>query len=348
MSDTQPTYALVPNDFVPQETPVETPVIETPPETPLVETPTVEAPPEAPSPEAPATITPETIELPPPAPPAAATPEATPETQQEPPKAELTREDHIKALGLTPDFDKIIEAAKVGPDALRDYLKNVTADYDKAEPLELLRMDFDKKYSSLDKSERDALWAHTLETKYNITGDAEADKFANLVIKAEAEQIRSGLKEAQANYKLPEIKQPEPVPQVDEAKEQAYRQAVEIVENHPDLKQLEVSRTLKLGTGDDVFNYEIPAEVNLKDAVLKENLLASFWREENGKPVMDMNRFMKTKFYSENPEAYEQRLINHGKSLQAKKDLLELDNPATFNQGGTPPSSVPKYEVVKN
>lgn len=331
------TYELVSNNTV-----VETPAIVAAP----VEA-TTAAPAPAPATEAPVAATP--AEQPPaqqPAPVAQVaepTPQPTPQAPSTPP-----------IPSLSPEEEKILQAWKTG--SLKDYVRVSSTDYDTMPDKSVLRTQFDKQYPFMSAEDRDDLFNYELATKYQQTGDETADRVALLKMKADAGAARSTLKQEQSLFTIPEYKQPEAVApdpetlrQQQEAQAQ-YDRTVQMFTNHPELAAIEANRVLKLGTGDESLNYELPTGIDVRGATLDTNkFLEKFWTpDQSGQQQFNMQKWAKVVAVASDPDAYEKALISYGKTLGEKKSFDELRNPDRGNAPGGPvPSQTPMYELVR-
>lgn len=253
----------------------------------------------------------------------------------------------FKDLEDNADFKKLVQAFKTN--TLSDYVKIATADYDKLDDRAVLRTKFDKDYAALSQQERDKLFEHELTTRYNLTGDEDGDQIGQLKLRNDAFMARQAMKDEQSNFKIPEYKAPE-TPQAQQSPEQqrAYEQQLQIINNHPELTQFETNRNLSLGAGEEMYKYEVPKELDVRAAAVDPVLfLSTFWKDSGtGTPQLDMNKWIRTMSYANDPAKYDAALIAHGKSLQAKADYNELNNPSGAKQTLAPD---PKAEyVVKN
>lgn len=235
--------------------------------------------------------------------------------------------DPYDLLGVKEDeyFRKLVEAYK--NESLDEFLIKTNIDYDAMSDEEIYGMELQKQFPSLDPEDFNLLLEKKLQRDFNLgSGDESEERVGKLLLKAQVEKIREGLKTEQAQY------MPKPNPNSLEARlqeQQAQQQKLAeefngYVSEHPATKQLETSRLLQYGVGDTKLNYEVNQNVDLKSLAVDSNKFFSMFVGEDGK--VDMNKFYKVANYAASMEGVEKALINLGRSQGEKRIYDELKN----------------------
>jgi hypothetical protein len=256
------------------------------------------------------------------------------EIQEEKPKVEV---DPFELLGVKEDdyFRKLVDAYK--NDSLNEFLIKTNIDYDQMSDEEIMGMEIEKQFSTLDPSDKQLLLQKKLQREFNLGSDDETDeRVGKLLLKAEADKIRDGLKTEQAQY------MPKPNPNSVEAKMQAQAaQQQQIMEEfkgyvleHPATKQFETNRLLQYGVGDTTLNYEVNQNVDLRDLAIDTNKFFSMFAGQDGK--VDIQKFYKVANYAASMEGVEKALINLGRSQGEKRLYDELKNTKVSDNLGSP------------
>jgi hypothetical protein len=259
--------------------------------------------------------------------------------------APTTQVDPYELLGLPKEDDgikKLIAAYKAGD--LANYLAIAATDYKSMSPEELIRIDIKEKYPHLSTQEVEVLYKKKLERDYGIGGE-EPDPAGAILMKADAENIRNGFLKRQAEYKIPTAPQVQPEPQAQsQVGEQEVAKFKEYVANHPDYKQFETNKMIRIGSGDEALNFEVDKTL---DMVAESADLTSFSREFwDDKGNLNMAKFIKVRAYARNPEAFEKALLNHGKALKEKELHEKLSNPRP-DTPEAPPDPESRIKIIK-
>ena len=245
--------------------------------------------------------------------------------------------DPFEILGVKEDdyFKKLVEAYK--NDSLDEFLIKTNINYDQMSDEEIMGMEIEKQFPTLEATDKQLLLQKKLQREFNLGSDDETDeRVGRLLLKAEADKIREGLKTEQAQYV------PKPNPNSLEAKMQAQaaqqQQIMEqfkgYVSEHPATKQFETNRLLQYGVGDTTLNYEVNQNVDLKDLALDTNKFFSMFTGQDGK--VDIQKFYKVANYAASMEGVEKALINLGRSQGEKRLYDELKNTKVSDNLGSP------------
>lgn len=314
MSENTPVFTMK-DEGVIAAAPVET-SIETgqPVEQPAVETPVVAQPTEQPVP---------VTEVP--------TPVVAPTVEYDP----------YEALGFEKgdaNAKKVLDAYRAGK--LKEYIDISARDYNAISDIDLIRQSIDEQYHMLPKEDRDLIF----QNKYNLTGEAEADRLANAMIKADAFAMRQQKISEQQNYTIPEYKAPEQ--QVDTNAQKQVEEFSNMISSDPVITTFESNRVVKLGSGEHAYNFEAPKSFDVKQAILNPaGVFAAIVENVNGSGKLNIERLVKIANYAYHMDDVESALINHGITLGDKKLYNELHNVHTETPG-TPADPKPKFRLV--
>lgn len=279
-------------------------------------------------------------------------PAVDPPVQADPPDASIDQPapaaqqpvveyDPYEALGFErgdANAKKVLDAYRTGK--LKEYIDISSRDYNTVSDVDLIRQDIAEKYHMVPKEDQELIF----KNKYNLTGDEDADRLANIMIKADAHAMRQTKITEQQNYTIPEYKAPEQ--QVDPNAQKQIDEFINTINTDPIMTAFESNRQVRLGTGDDAYNFETPKSFDLKKAILSpDGLFAAVVENVNGAPKLNMQKLQRLANYAYHMDDVESALINHGKTLGARKSFEELRNPQE-DPATVPPKQAPKYEVV--
>lgn len=237
------------------------------------------------------------------------------------------------------DFVKKMVTYRKEHGNLTPFTEAATRDYDKISPEQLIMEDIKKQYSHLptDKAEKLAKSDFNQRFSYkddpNLTEEENTEMAELTAIKLESEglKIRAARKAEQATF-LDSVK---PVDRTAESTQLAEQKTKEIqaelqrfaamYDADPVSVKLNAEKKIVLGK-ERPFNHPVNP-VTIKEQTLDTNkFYGKFWAEKDGKEVFDADRWNRVIAYSENPEAFEEALINHGMSQGLKTVDDELEN----------------------
>jgi len=193
--------------------------------------------------------------------------------------------------------------------------------YDEVADLDLLKITFDKENAELAPKTRQRLFEKEL-AKYDLESYDEDDlAIGEDLLKRDAQKLRSKLKMEQQEFLSsiqPEVKQnqvaPEDIAAIQEQQRRAVEQGVSgVVKNN----------LIRLEANGEGINYQI-ADVNkVVDYALDSSKFLSAFAKDGG---IDWDKWTKVVAFAENPTAFTDELIKHGKSLGRKAMEAELKN----------------------
>jgi len=253
--------------------------------------------------------------------------------------------DPFEKLGVKDDpyFQKLYEAYK--NDALDDFLIATHTNYDEIPDVDLIRMQVQNQYPTLQPDEQDLILKMKLEKEFNITDLEDSDnRVGQLMLRLEAQKIRDGLKQEQAQYQVkPKVNDEfEAYKQQMEAQrlqqEEQLAQFQNYLKSTPEYKNFETNRIVQFGDGDIKVNYEVNAKAEdfLTDSLNQDNFFAKFMNQDG---ALDLAKWQKVWAYANDPTTVERAIYNAGKSQGEKRLYDELHNAKVDNTTNTPPKS---------
>lgn len=244
--------------------------------------------------------------------------------------------DPFEKLGVKDDayFKKLYEAYK--NDALDEFLITTHTDYDAMSDVEIMKMQIDSQYKNLSEDDRDLIFQMKLQKDFNISDlNSDDSRAGKLMMKLEADKIREGLKEQQAQYQPPT--RPNEVEQFKKQLELQQLEAQKQVEDFknyftqtPEYKQFETSRLVEFGDQENKVRFEIDKSADFLGETLDQQKFFSKFVKDDGQ--VDVAKWQRVWAYANNPSAVEKALFNSGKSAGEKRLFDELKN--TRNDDG--------------
>lgn len=264
--------------------------------------------------------------------------EEQPQAEYEAP-AEVAPADPYELLGLKEQERTLIEGAvkalKAGD--LDNFLRVRSTDWSKVDDFEIMRQEAEKKYKDLDQEDREFMIASDL-SKYDTESfdDTEARK-AKIQLKLDAKPIRDARIAEQEQYRIPE--RPAESPEVAAQRAESLKAAEDYnkaVLADPALAAFETNKTVKIGDGDDAFNY-VADKVDIKK-ILKEGSMNDYLIDgpKGTPPKFNMPKFIRDAAIIKNFDDVSKKLIEHGKMLGKRQADAELRNPGQRSASAAP------------
>lgn len=204
---------------------------------------------------------------------------------------------------------------------LEPFIEKANINYDDVADLDLLKMSFDKENEGLAPKTKQKLFEKEL-SKYSLDSFDEDDlEVGEDLLRRDAQKLRTKLKTEQQEF-LSSIQPEEKVAQVDPAQiaaqQEQQRKTVEqgvagVVKNN----------LIRLEANGEGLNYQI-ADINkVVDYALDSSKFLSVFAKDG---EVDWDKWTKVVAFAENPAAFTNELIKHGKSLGRKAMESELKN----------------------
>ena len=219
------------------------------------------------------------------------------------------------------------------------FIEAATKDWTKFSHEQLIMDDLKKQYSTLSADKAEKLAKSDFNSRFIYKDDpnlpeAENEELAELTaikLEAEGEKIRAAGVANQKEY-LDSVKAVEKTNTNDEtAKAIAdYQKKTaddvvkfkSMVESDPEKAKLVSTKKLVLGKGDSSFNHSANPELIIEQTLDVNKFDDQFWH----KGKFNFLKFAKVAAYAQDPDGFEEALINHGRSLSTKKVSEELEN----------------------
>lgn len=215
---------------------------------------------------------------------------------------------------------KFLEFKVAGGDA-HEYLRIKNTDYEKLSPSQLLEMEIKERYPKIDTKTFNIVLKKEL-SKYNLDREEFPDEsdeatIGEFMLKEDTDKIRAKYIDKQNSLKAPEPK-PDTTAQ-DRAIVQ--QQVTDIVRNSGTVKELQTSKNLTFGEGDEAFNFEVKNVDQIVNAVMSAAL-----QNGNNPTEADVKDMISTFAIHADKKAFIQSLISYGKTLGEKSVSKELRN----------------------
>lgn len=236
------------------------------------------------------------------------------------------------------------------------FIEAASKDWDKVNDQQLILDDLKKQYSHLSPEKAEKLAKSDFNQRFIYKEDPNLEEAENqelaeltaLKLESEAGRVRNLRKQEQQQF-LDSVK---PIDRKAEAEriakerqsaaEKELQEFKSLVERDPFYSKLNSEKKIVIGDKEKIFNYTVNPEA-IKEQTLDSNKFYSqFWTQKEGQehPVFNFELWSKVSAFSQNPNAYDEALINHGISLGQKKIVEEeLEN--------KPPKTDPQSQVKK-
>lgn len=245
----------------------------------------------------------------------------------------LSTQPKNEPLSLKDDYIKGLVDYYTKTGDIKPYVDAMSKNYDEMSAESILRESYREKYPKLSQAQFDKLFQKELGSKYGIDEnnyDDEDAELAKALMENDAEKIRNEFKERQTKFAAP----PDP-PKVDaKAELEEWKQIVDQDKFVSKFKQ-DPKFTLKYDNNE--FNIEVQEMGDVVEAAFDDRKIFQNFIEGKGNNAnINFEKFLKTYYYSKNPEAFEKRLIEFGKNLGQGKILDDLQNPTKLDNVNKP------------
>lgn len=233
---------------------------------------------------------------------------------------------------------------------LTPFIEAATKDWDKASHIDLLRDDLRKQYPNLSPEKFEILAKNRIDKRFILTDETPADEaeLAAVELETEGEKIRQQRKDDQKKF-LDSVK---PVDKsADTQRLAAEQQAAAkkefdlfnaMIDADPSFIKLNAEKKISFGSKENVFSQEANPTMIKDQAVNAGKFLDQFWTTDKaGKPFFNVEKWSRVAKYAENPEALEDLLINHGRSL-GTKEISEVELENKTDKKDTTPKNIKK------
>jgi len=231
---------------------------------------------------------------------------------------------------------------------ISEYLKAVTADFDKMTPEQLMRYQLEQSYPEFSPADIEELYQAKVIDAYKLDPNTFSEievRRGNLMLKADAKAVREALQKQQQEYVL---SAKPPAPAVDHSAQEAEANREKLraqysgyLTGNQATKDLLTNRRLVMGDGEAAFNYEIGDPQRLLTILQEPQEYARHVFNEDGSPIVDKQLFIAAAALDHVGLA--NKLIKYGRDLGAKALVDQIENakkPAgEISKGDTMPAS---------
>ncbi len=159
---------------------------------------------------------------------------------------------------LDPKVIGLVEAYKEGKHV--DYLRDLTTDYSKMSPEEVMRHQLRQDYPTASSQQLDALFKREVTKAYSLDSDDEDEKMeGQLLLEARADKHRATLIANQQQFLIPkftEPKAPEPDKEGEEARQKFEVYRTQFNDNQY-TKNIFATNQISIGEGEEKFTYPV-------------------------------------------------------------------------------------------
>jgi chorismate mutase len=209
------------------------------------------------------------------------------------------------------------------------YYEAKGVNWDKKDDVEVLRARFEQENTDLDPKIVEKLWKRELADKYKISPglsqdemDSEDYEIAQGLLKRDAKKAREGFKTTQSKFQIPERKT-EVKPEQAKFDPQVYKKQL-LADKEVD--SFMKSKLLKIGVSDETgtsFGFEVENPDSVIEMMSNDQ---KFWNTMLKDGKVDRAKQAKVYSFSQDPERYEQALVEFGKTLALEERLKEVKN----------------------
>lgn len=247
----------------------------------------------------------------------------------------------------------IVQAWKEGK--LGDYVKELSTDYQKMSPEELMRHQLRQEYPKASEKQLNILYKSEVVEKYKLDPDVYSEEEVEEgreLLAVKADKYRDSFSENQQKYLLPD--KPAPKEVVPDNTAELQRQQIEAyvkeVKDNQYTKDIVSNKSIKIGDGEEAFNLKVEPD-DIVDFWVNPNKIAGamegFVKGEDGKPIqIDKTKHqLAVAAFAIDPKGFFKNYASHMKSLGAKAVIDPLDNAskpdgATTAKSDSAPKSV--------
>lgn len=271
-----------------------------------------------------------------PEPPAAETPSAPPPIvnwRDEMKKAQL--HEVLKDLGFDEKMVGFANTWRSGGD-VTSYLRAALMDYSKLAPEDLIRQQLAEEYPEFSPEDLAELYRAKVVDQYKLDPEVYSEqevKRGKLLLTADAKKIREGLIQRQQDFimnaKPPEMPDPmkdfeAQVKHQEVEREKALQQYKASFDAHQATKDLLTNKVLKIGDGEEVFNYEVSDPQKVLTILQDPIQWAQTVFNEDGTPQIEKQLAMSA--VAIDHKGVFREIFKAGKAIGAKQALEQLEN----------------------
>lgn len=245
-----------------------------------------------------------------------------------------------KIKDIDPKVVALIDAYENG--TLGNYVKELSMDYSKMEPEDVMRHQLRVDYPKATAKQLEILYKKEVIDAYNLDSE-DPDELAEgkELLAAKADRYRDSFIENQKKYLLPERPEPKQVVPDNsaelQAKERVETYRKELLE-HPYTKDIVANKKIKLGEGDEAFNYPVEAQDLIDVLSDPKRWSETMWDIEKGEPKTEHQ--LAVAAFALDSKKFLTEYAKHLKAIGAKQVIDPIEN-AKPADNSTPAKSEP-------
>ena len=217
---------------------------------------------------------------------------------------------------------------------LKSYLSELTTDYSKMTPEEVMRHQLSEDYSTNDQKTLDALFKNKIIKAYNLdSDDPEEVEEGKLLLNAEANKYRPTLMQRQQSKLFPPVPEPPP-PVVDNSAKEAeksFEAYKSTVLTDPYFQKIAEKKQITIGKGENKFNMSVDPDA-IKNVLFDTDKWTEtqFDKEKNGdgtfKFTPKVQNQILTAAFALNPQKFLDDYAQHYISIGGEKAIAPIQN----------------------
>ena len=224
---------------------------------------------------------------------------------------------------------------------LKEYLRELTTDYEKMPPEEVMKHQLREEYPKASEQALNALFKKKIVQAYNLDSEDDSEVAeGTILLEAEADKYRDSLLAKQKTKLFPDVPEQEIVdPAIQEKQaQQEFDSYKSTVLNNDFSKDVFENKRIVIGKGKGAFNYPIEPDV-IQGIMFDDNkwLNTQFNTEQQSdgsfkitSPKIE-NQIL-TAAFAMNPEKFLKEYAKHYESLGSEKTVESIDNAKQKNQ----------------
>lgn len=240
-----------------------------------------------------------------------------------------------------PKLVGIMQAYKNG--TLGEYVRELSTDYQKMSAEEVMRHQLRREYPKASPKALDALYESEVIEKYKLDPDsyseAEIEK-GKLLLEAKADKYRDEFTANQEKFLMPNPPEPKKEPVPDNTAELEAEQRVgayrKELQDHPYTKDIIANKKIKLGEGEEAFNYPVDAQELIDVLSDPKKWSETMWDIQNGVPKTEHQ--LAVAAFALDSKKFLKEYAQHLKAIGAKEVIDPIEN-ASSPDKSTPAKS---------
>lgn len=214
------------------------------------------------------------------------------------------------------------------------YLKELTTDYSKMSPEEVMRHQLQEEYPKANAATLNALYKKKIVEAYNLDSeDTEQAEEGKMLLEAEADKYRDKFTARQQEKLLPpppEVKAPEP-DRTAERQQQEFEAYMSTVNKDPYAEKVFENKKIVIGKGEDKFSMQVDPEA-VKNALFDSEKWTETQFQKIKQPDGSFKYIPKTENqiltaqFALDPHKFINDILQHGKSIGSKTVIDPINN----------------------